>query len=113
MLHFNILIGTSFCHNIGTIALVASVPPQAKSLAGGLINTAFQIGSAVGLSLTSIANQGVKELQPENIKGSPQATMKGYQAALFLCAGFAFISLILTSIFTKNGQKADTGMIVH
>ncbi|TIB72294.1 hypothetical protein E3Q23_03455 [Wallemia mellicola] len=107
------IIGTSFCHNIGTIALVASVPPQAKSLAGGLINTAFQIGSAVGLSLTSIANQSVKELQLEDTKGTPQATMKGYQAALFLCSGFAFISLTLTTIFTKNGQKADAGVIVH
>ncbi|TIB61369.1 hypothetical protein E3P77_04013 [Wallemia ichthyophaga] len=107
------IIGTSYAHNIGTISLVASVPPQAKSLAGGLINTAFQIGSSVGLSLTSITNQKVKDLQPKDIRYITEGTMKGYQAALFLCSGFAFLSLVLTSIFTKGGQKADAGMIAH
>lgn len=107
------IIGVSFAHNVGTIALVASVPPQAKSLAGGLINTAFQIGAAVGLSLASVTNQKVNELQPVDIQNEPEGIQKGYQAALFLCSGFAFISLVLTTIFTRSGQKADSGMIVH
>jgi hypothetical protein len=37
------VIGISIVYNAISVALMASVPPEARSLAGGLINTAFQV----------------------------------------------------------------------
>lgn len=38
-----LVIGISIVYNAISVALMASVPPEARSLAGGLINTAFQV----------------------------------------------------------------------
>ncbi|KAJ3983673.1 major facilitator superfamily domain-containing protein [Lentinula detonsa] len=69
--------GISIAYNVASIALVSAVPPVAKSLAGGLINTAFQIGSGFGLAITSLVYENVlqKQLNPND----PSSLMKGYQ----------------------------------
>ncbi|THU90808.1 MFS general substrate transporter [Dendrothele bispora CBS 962.96] len=84
--------GVSITYNVASIALISAVPPAAKSLAGGLINTAFQIGSGFGLAITSLVNENVlkKTLNPED----PSSIMKGYQAALFTSCGLVGGSLI-------------------
>ncbi|THU88060.1 MFS general substrate transporter [Dendrothele bispora CBS 962.96] len=103
--------GVSIAYNVASIALVSAVPPAAKSLAGGLINTAFQIGSGFGLAITSLVNENVlkKTLNPED----PSSIMKGYQAALFTSCGLVGGSLILSVFAIRAGQRATAGMIVH
>ncbi|KIY53337.1 MFS general substrate transporter, partial [Fistulina hepatica ATCC 64428] len=58
--------GVSISYNVASIALVSAVPPAAKSLAGGLINTAFQIGSGFGLAITSVVNESVLDKQADH-----------------------------------------------
>ncbi|KAJ3994810.1 MFS general substrate transporter [Lentinula boryana] len=104
--------GISIAYNVASIALVSAVPPVAKSLAGGLINTAFQIGSGFGLAITSLVYENVlqKQLNPSD----PSSLMKGYQAALFTSCGLVGGSLILSIFTVRNGQQTvSSGMMVH
>ncbi|THU88064.1 MFS general substrate transporter [Dendrothele bispora CBS 962.96] len=103
--------GAAISYNVASIALVSAVPPVAKSLAGGLINTAFQIGSGFGLAITSLVNESVlrKTLHPED----PSSLMRGYQAALFTCCGLVGSSFVLSVFTIRSGQKATAGAVVH
>ncbi|KAF8824799.1 hypothetical protein HHX47_DHR7000077 [Lentinula edodes] len=104
--------GISIAYNVASIALVSAVPPVAKSLAGGLINTAFQIGSGFGLAITSLVYENVLQKQPNPT--DPSSLMKGYQAALFTSCGLVGGSLLLSILTVRNGQQTvSSGMMVH
>ncbi|GHJ89019.1 hypothetical protein NliqN6_5421 [Naganishia liquefaciens] len=72
------------------IALVASVPPSAKSLAGGLVNTAFQIGVAIGLAVCSIVTVA---RPPHPDETDPYARARGLTAGLWMATGFGGMEL--------------------
>ena len=55
--------------------MMAAVPPAAKSLAGGLANTAFQLGNGVGLAIASAVAQAVLKNNT-----SPTALLESFQA---------------------------------
>ncbi len=62
-----------------TIAATADVPPSQAGLASGLINTARQVGGAVGLAVMATVATGAS---------SPTA---GYNRAFWMCAAALFI----------------------
>ncbi|KAF5346797.1 hypothetical protein D9758_015728 [Tetrapyrgos nigripes] len=97
------VIGVSLSYNVASIALVSAVPSTAKSLAGGLINTAFQIGSGFGLAITSVVNESVLKKQVN--QNDPNSVMKGYQAALFTSSGLVGASLVLSVVAVRAGQQ--------
>ncbi|KAF5392230.1 hypothetical protein D9757_001595 [Collybiopsis confluens] len=104
--------GISIGYNVASIALVSAVPPVAKSLAGGLINTAFQIGSGFGLAITSLVYENVLKKQPS--QSDPSSLMKGYQAALYTSCGLVGGSLLLTIFTVRQGQQTvSSGVMVH
>ncbi|KIK52676.1 hypothetical protein GYMLUDRAFT_49823 [Collybiopsis luxurians FD-317 M1] len=104
--------GISIGYNVASIALVSAVPPVAKSLAGGLINTAFQIGSGFGLAITSLVYENVLKKQPS--QNDPSSLMKGYQAALYTSCGLVGGSLLLTIFTVRQGQQTvSSGVMVH
>lgn len=51
--------GVTITYCTVSIFMLSSVPVNAKSLCGGMVNTAFQIGSGVGLALSSAVVQAV------------------------------------------------------
>jgi hypothetical protein len=72
-------------------------PPSEQSVAGALFQAMTQIGSAIGLSVSTIVFNGVLKAQSSNLgvsldQGSdeapPAAQLKAYQAAMW--TGFAF-----------------------
>ena len=112
-------------YNVLAVALVASVPTNAKSLAGewavtianpaeqliclasgGLVNTAFQIGTALGLSLCSVAQYSL--VDPEGHTSSdPRETMRGLAAALWVSMGMAGLALSLALFGMQRGIRAE------
>ncbi|KAK7461397.1 hypothetical protein VKT23_008575 [Stygiomarasmius scandens] len=104
------VVGVSISYNVASIALVSAVPPVAKSLAGGLINTAFQVGSGFGLAITSVVNESV--LKKQENPTDPNSIMKGYQAALFMSCGLVGVSLVL-SIFTIRAGQPTVSTVAH
>ncbi|KAL1644489.1 hypothetical protein SLS58_004403 [Diplodia intermedia] len=94
--------GTTIVYCTITVALLASVPVNVKSLCGGMINTAFQIGSGVGLALASAVVQAV-----DTSKG--HGPMQQYATGLWCCVGLAGIGMIASTFGVKNVGKAAGG----
>ncbi|KAI5920956.1 major facilitator superfamily transporter [Camillea tinctor] len=97
--------GTTIVYCTITVVLLASVPINVKSLCGGMINTAFQIGSGVGLALASAVVQAV-----DTSKG--HGRLQQYGTGLWCCVGLAGIGVIASAVGVKNMGKPQTGPIM-
>ncbi|KAL1387439.1 major facilitator superfamily transporter [Phyllosticta capitalensis] len=88
-----------------TVVLLASVPVNVKSLCGGMINTAFQIGSGVGLALASAVVQAV-----DTNKG--HGPIQQYSTGMWCCVGLAGVGIVATTCGVKNAGLGPSGPIV-
>ncbi|KAJ9116634.1 hypothetical protein QFC20_000567 [Naganishia adeliensis] len=103
--------GVSWAYNVLAITLVASVPAGIKSTSGGLINTAFQIGTAVGLSLCGVVSGSVSGHNKET--EDDWATMRAYSAALWMSTGLVGLAFLIALFGIKGGHKVGGQMPVH
>ncbi|MDA1361485.1 MFS transporter [Glycomyces luteolus] len=81
---------------------ISSAAPEQGGLASGIVNTSYQIGSALGLAtVTAIAVPlGADEL------GDPVALTDGYSAAFTAAAAVAVLAIITTAA-TVRSRKPD------
>lgn len=99
--------GTTIVYCTITVVLLASVPVNVKSLCGGMINTAFQIGSGVGLALSSAVVQAV-----DTSKGHSELTQ--YETGLWCVVGMAGVGLLASVFGLKDRGKIVSGpVMVH
>ncbi|KAH8677838.1 major facilitator superfamily transporter [Xylariales sp. PMI_506] len=94
--------GTTIVYCTITVVLLASVPVNVKSLCGGMINTAFQIGSGVGLALASAVVQAV-----DTSKGHGQ--LQQYGTGLWCCVGLAGVGVLASAFGVKNVARTQGG----
>jgi hypothetical protein len=81
MLPTFVLAGLAFAFAYGPLNIAATngIEPHEQGLAGGLVNTSFQFGGALGLAVTTAVNNA--NVGPD---GSPQGLLDGFQAALIV-----------------------------
>ena len=96
----------AFIPTLGTA--ISAAPPQEAGLASGIVNTSYQVGSALGLAvMTAIASaHGADQL------GSPAALTDGYSAAFIGAAAVAAVGAIVTIIWFRRSparQGDDAG----
>jgi predicted MFS family arabinose efflux permease len=96
-----VVTGVSICYICITNIMLGSVPANVKSLCGGLVNTAFQIGSGVSLALAAAVVDAV-----DIKKGHDEATQ--YQTGLYCCIGLSGLGLIV-SAFGLRGLDGNAG----
>ena len=90
-----------------TIAAVSGTAPQEAGLASGLINTAQQVGGALGLAiLATIANSRTLNLLHSGTH-SAVALTKGYDRAFLVGAGFAVVGAILTLVLISSRDSRE------
>ena len=102
-------VGLGFAFVPMTIAAVSGVEAHEAGLASGLINTAQQVGGALGLAiLASIANSRTDSVM-ETARGAqsalPGALTEGFQVAFIVGAGFAILGAILASTLISSGES--------
>jgi hypothetical protein len=72
--------------------------PQDMGLASGLINTTYQVGSALGLAvMVSLA---------ASMQGEADAMLAGYQTAFIGAAVVAGLAALAALIFVRGGAAA-------
>jgi EmrB/QacA subfamily drug resistance transporter len=93
-------LGLGFAFVPVTIAAVSGIEDREQGLASGLINTAQQVGGALGLAiLAAVANSVVGSSE------TPDSLVEGFQAAFAVGAGFAVLGLIATLVLVRNSDS--------
>jgi predicted MFS family arabinose efflux permease len=93
--------GTTIVYCIITVVLLGSVPTNVKSLCGGMVNPAFQIGSGVGLALSSAVVQAV-----DTSRG--HSKMKQYETGLLCCVGLGLVGF-MSALGVRDAGKVKRG----
>jgi EmrB/QacA subfamily drug resistance transporter len=90
----------AFIPSLGTA--ISSARPEEGGLASGIVNTAYQVGSALGLAvMTAVAtSRGANRL------GDPAALTDGYSAAFLGAAGIAVIGALLAALLLRVPEAA-------
>jgi EmrB/QacA subfamily drug resistance transporter len=94
-----------------TIIAVSGVTHDEAGMASGLLNTAQQVGGALGLAvLSSVATArtahvlGAGKPSPDALKNG---LAEGFQSAFTVGAGFAFLGIVLALIFVPHGRPEE------
>jgi len=91
----------AFIPSLGTA--ISSAKPEEGGLASGIVNTAYQVGSALGLALMAAlaTSQGADRL------GDVEALTDGYSAAFLGAAGIALVgALVAAALLRVPGTPA-------
>jgi EmrB/QacA subfamily drug resistance transporter len=104
-------VGLGFAFVPMTIAAVSGVQDHETGLASGLINTAQQVGGALGLAiLASVANSRTDDLMSA-AHGAPaalpSALTEGFQSAFIVGAGFAVLGAILAATLISSRASRE------
>jgi len=85
-----------------SIAALAGVGPREAGLASGLLNTAQQVGGAIGVAVaTSVwVSHSTHLLQTGH--SQPAALTGGYALAFWVIAGISFVGVLAALFLVKN-----------
>lgn len=89
-------LGMSLAYIPATILSVSGAKPEEGGLASGVVNTTYQVGSAVGLAVIGLIAQA-------NTSTGPEGLLSGFQAAFISAAVLAGLGAVIT--LTVAGQK--------
>ena len=90
----------AFIPSLGTA--ISSAPPEEGGLASGIVNTSYQVGSALGLAaMTAVASS-----QGANRIGDLGALTDGYSAAFLGAAGIAVAGALLATALLRMPKAA-------
>ena len=94
----------AFIPSLGTA--ISSARPEEGGLASGIVNTSYQVGSALGLAaMTAVAaSQGADQL------GNLGALTDGYSAAFIGAAGIAVVGALLAALLLRVPKAAASGV---
>jgi EmrB/QacA subfamily drug resistance transporter len=91
-----------------TIAAVSGTRPDEAGLASGLINTAQQIGGALGLAvLVAVANGRTSDVVASGVRDPRVALTEGFQDAFLVGAGFALLAALLAATLISSRASRE------
>ncbi|MDX6415248.1 MAG: hypothetical protein QOH23_2658 [Gaiellaceae bacterium] len=103
-------IGAGLAFNPVLLAAMSDVEPSESGLASGVVNTAFMMGGALGLSiLASLAASRTDNLRASG-QGALDALNGGYHAAFLVGAAFAAAAAVVGGVFLRTREHAPAAV---
>jgi EmrB/QacA subfamily drug resistance transporter len=91
-----------------TIAAVTGTRPDEAGLASGLINTAQQVGGALGLAiLAAVANGRTSDVLASGTRNPAVALTEGFQDAFLVGAGFSVLAAVLAAVLISSRDSRE------
>jgi EmrB/QacA subfamily drug resistance transporter len=91
-----------------TIAAVTGTRPDEAGLASGLINTAQQVGGALGLAiLAAVANGRSDDVAASGVRDPAIVLTEGFQDAFLVGAGFAVLAAVLAAVMISSRDSRE------
>ncbi|HYP49163.1 MAG TPA: DHA2 family efflux MFS transporter permease subunit [Thermoleophilaceae bacterium] len=101
-------VGLGFSFVSVTIAAVTGTEPHEAGLASGLINTAQQIGGALGLAvLLTIATERSDSAAEGGERNPAVVATEGFQDAFLAGAGFAILGVVLATLMISSRDSRE------
>jgi EmrB/QacA subfamily drug resistance transporter len=101
-------VGLGFAFVPVTIAAVTGTRPDEAGLASGLINTAQQVGGALGLAiLAAVANARTDSVVEAGERSRAIALTEGFQDAFLVGAGFALLAAVLAATMISSRDSRE------
>jgi EmrB/QacA subfamily drug resistance transporter len=95
-------IGMSLAYIPGTIAAMSGAKPEQTGLASGIVNTSYQIGSAIGLAIIVVIAALVTKSNLNESGQNIEALTKGFRTAFLSAAVVSGIAGLLALLFIKS-----------
>jgi EmrB/QacA subfamily drug resistance transporter len=91
-----------------TVAAVTGTRPDEAGLASGLINTAQQVGGALGLAiLAAVANGRTSDVFASGVRNPAVALTEGFQDAFLVGAGFTLLAAFLAAVLISSRDSRE------
>lgn len=98
-------LGMSLAYIPGTIASISGAKPEETGLASGLVNTSYQIGSALGLAIiVAISTAEIESVKMAGIS-DVSALNEGFQSAFIAAAVISGIGVLIAIFSVKAFKK--------
>ncbi|MDP1794041.1 MAG: MFS transporter, partial [Acidimicrobiales bacterium] len=95
-------VGMSLAYIPAMLSSMAHAAPSEAGLASGIVNTTYQIGSALGLAaMTAVATSA-----GANAVADPAALTDGYSAAFAGAAAIALVAAVVAAVFVARRTSA-------
>ena len=95
-------IGMSLAYIPGTIASMSGAKPEETGLASGLVNTSYQVGSALGLAIIVAISAAKTNIEKTSGATDSMALNSGFQTAFFAAAVVCSIAVIIAAFSIKT-----------
>jgi EmrB/QacA subfamily drug resistance transporter len=106
-------LGMSLAYVPATIAGMSGAKPEESGLASGLINTSYQIGSALGLAaMVALSSARSGAAQVVGTAGT-EALVDGFQGAFTGAAAIAAVAAIITAIGIRKPRTTEAAKPAH
>lgn len=98
-------IGMSLAYIPGTMAAMSGAKPEEAGVASGLVNTTYQVGSAIGLAIAvAIAISTANDLSASGVE-QQEALNTGFQTAFRAAAFISGLSVIIAALGIKQFKQ--------
>jgi hypothetical protein len=93
-----------------TLAATSGIPKHLSGLASGILNTAQQIGGALGLAILSVVYASTFKSDLAAHKALKLSEVHGYSSGLHVGVGLAIAAAVVAIFVVRNEKvKADIG----